>query len=108
MPKKPPQGSSRIFNPEKQESLVDWHASQLLDEWAVYSHFRQKAHPAFQSLLNLKLEGRLTDERAAPFLIELRNLPGYNKKVVGILYRYLKFKPHSCFEPDRQVDNGPE
>lgn len=93
--KRPQQGTTDIKNPEKEEGLIEWGALRLLGDIHITLFFENKKDADYLALLSLKMEGMLTDERAASHLRAMYSR--YPRDVVGKAYNHLKYTPHSVF-----------
>lgn len=97
--KKPPQGTHRIFDPEKM-NLYNWQAAELSDDTYLYVIFKHDCpdDPDFLALLEMKADGMLSDERVSPHLVSMYER--YPRNIVGRIFRFIKFSPMDMIRSD--------
>ena len=93
--KKPPQGTDVIKNPDKERNLVEWGGLRLLDDIRLTLYLERVKDEDYTALVSLKIEGMLTDERAAPHLVAM--YARYPRDIVGRAYRHLKYTHREVF-----------
>lgn len=100
--KKPPQGThGPIKNMEKERALVEWAGDKMYTDIMICLALeRELKDPDYLALLEMKLEGRLNDERAAPHLTAMYER--HPRWVVGRAYIHLKFTSWEALAASRK------
>jgi len=100
--KVPPQGTGSIVNHEKQESMIEWGADNILTDISIRLKLIELQDKDYLALVELKIEGMLSDKRAGPHLMNM--YAKYPRWVVGRAFSHLKFSPWQVFVPETETE----